>query len=833
MVQIINDYGAKWYFGVDSLNECLKQYYELKHKFICAKDYIYIQKDENNNESYGKPVKIYASYKTSKDFVRLTKRASEDEKNFYVIIPDKIKCCLFNDIEWSLEWKTEEKIKIRYTELMMNFMNKHNILTNKEDFYFLTSSESKTNKGSLHAHNPKVCFNNIKEQEIFMNEFHKELNEDDFYIQEKAKSINFKQSFIDMGIYNNNRCIRLPFSGKKKQDNKTYRHFQPANTDDYDFTYYTITDTQEADENIINVSKFDKDIKVNKRPHSKNLSQIQELLDNNKTETIIGSVKGNIIQLKNKGENRLCPLSNITHNNNNAYLVYKKDGLHFCCHSDKCQDKSLLLMKHNITPDKKEKEIKFIEPPFKYYYHQYMEKRATFKDEHGNDNGTFKELQKQFIKDINEFVVQITGSSEPYYLYKVYEEKEGIWQPIWRPKKAKALREIYRPFSIYIKMVCILGVDYYDNNVYKKQYVKEDCRPYENISDIPKDTFNTYDGLFISKPDAEEKGKENPEFVLKFIMKAWANDNVIHYNQIINWMAHLIQKPWIKMKSSLVLQGLEGCGKGMIIQILGKILGHKYFYQPTDISEILGTFNHMLDNKLLVYANEMLWGGDKKQAGILKKLLTEERRTSNMKNMPQRELSNFINWLFDSNESWVIPAGVRERRYSVFKVGNHIYTLTDAQIKSIYNFCPYSFAKFLYNVDLTGFNPHQHLNTEGLKEQKQLSMIAPHKFILHTLENNTEYYDGTYINKASIHEDFLKSSYAGSYHRDPKSFWIEIYKIFGKLDTKRRIEKDLTGMDTINKTNIKIPHTLMPKLDIAIKQFNTLYDCQMVEINND
>ena len=115
-----------------------------------------------------------------------------------------------------------------------------------------------------------------------MNEFYKELNEDDFYIQEKAKSINFKQSFIDMGIYNNNRCIRLPFSGKKKQDNKTYRHFQPMNTDDYDFSYYTITDTQEADDNIINVSKFDKDVKSNKRPHSKNLSQIQELLDNNK-----------------------------------------------------------------------------------------------------------------------------------------------------------------------------------------------------------------------------------------------------------------------------------------------------------------------------------------------------------------------------------------------------------------------------------------------------------------------------------------------------------------------------------------------------------------------
>ena len=834
MVQIVDDYGAKWYVGANSLEPCLENAEKSKHKFICAKDYLYITKDADGNETYSKPVKIYASYKTSKDFVRLTKRASDDDKNFYVIVPEKTKCCLFNDIEWSLEWKTEEYIKNRYISLMTNFMDKHNILTNKDDFYFLSASEIKTNKGSLHCHNPKVCFNNIKEQEIFMNEFNKELTEDDYYIQEKAKSINFQQCFIDMGIYNKNRCVRLPFSGKKKQDNKTYRHFQPLNNDDYDFSYYTITDTQEADDNIINVSKFDKDVKANKRPHSKNFSQIQELLDNNKTDTIIGSVKGSIIQLKNKNESRLCPLSNTTHNNNNAYLVYKKDGLHFCCHSDKCKDKSLLLMKHDIKQDKPEKEIKFKEPPFKYYYHQYMAKMTTFKDENGNYNGTFKEFQKQFIKDINEFVVQITGSSEPYYLYKVYEEKEGIWQPIWRPKKAKALKDIYRPFSIYKGLVCVLGVDYYDNSPYKSQYVKEDCRPYEKASDIPKDTFNTYDGLFISKERAEERGKDSPEFVLNFIKKAWANDNETHYNQIIKWMAHLIQRPWIKMKSSLVLQGLEGCGKGMIIQLLGKILGHKYFYQPTDISEILGTFNYMLDNKLLVYANEMIWGGDKKQAGILKKLLTEERRTSNMKNMPQRELSNFINWLMDSNEGHIVPAGVRERRYNVFKVGNYIYTLTEQQVKSIYDFCPYSFAKFLYNVDLTGFNPHKHLNTDGLKEQKQLSMSAPHKFILYTLENNQEYYDGTYRNKAEIHDEFLKSSYSGSYHRDPKSFWIEVYKIFGTLDTKRKVEKDLTGMDLINKQQPKrVPYTIFPKLDSAITHFNMLYDCQMVDILTD
>ena len=113
-------------------------------------------------------------------------------------------------------------------------------------------------------------------------------------------------------------------------------------------------------------------------------------------------------------------------------------------------------------------------------------------------------------------------------------------------------------------------------------------------------------------------------------------------------------------------------------------------------------------------------------------------------------------------------------------------------------------------------------------------MSAPHKFILYTLENNQEYYDGTYRNKAEIHEEFLRSSYSGSYHRDPKSFWIEVYKIFGTLDTKRKVEKDLTGMDLINKQQPKrVPYTIFPKLDSAIKHFNMLYDCQMVDILTD
>ncbi len=98
MVQQINDYNAVWFNGKGGLDECLINAEKSKHKFICAKDYQYII-TENNEEKYSKPTKIYASYKNTREFIKHTKNVEQNEKNFYVIIPDKTPCCLFADLE--------------------------------------------------------------------------------------------------------------------------------------------------------------------------------------------------------------------------------------------------------------------------------------------------------------------------------------------------------------------------------------------------------------------------------------------------------------------------------------------------------------------------------------------------------------------------------------------------------------------------------------------------------------------------------------------------------------------------------------------------------------
>ena len=815
MVQQIPDYNAVWFLGKGSLEECLVNAEKLKHKFIVAKDY--------QDKVGDKVSKIYGSYKNSREFVKCTKNVEQNEKTFYVIVPDKVKCCLFGDLEWNLQWNTEDHIKSKFVQSVITTAKNINVEMKETDFLFLSASDTSKNKGSLHVHNPYVCFNNIEEQRVFFNSVEKCLTDDDYFIDETEKSY-IQKTFIDFGVYNKNRQIRLPFSGKRKQDGISYRPLMPADAENFDFPQYTIVDVNDAEDNIVNVATLPKDITITKK-QAWNKQLIQSILDSQNLGVSVETFKGNnLIQLKNKLGSRKCPISNMTHENNNAYLVIKDNKLNYCCHSEHCKGK------HNVIYEqKREDKLLHEEPPFEWYYHEYHKMKAKCEDEE-KFSIELTNLQEKFMTEINQYIVRITGASEIYYLYRVIREKDGIRFVDWRAKKHESLRRLYEAFNITLNKKIVLGITFYLKAASKVSYLFEDCKPYENMNSKDKDpnSFNTFDGLTISKEDAIEKGNNDPTEILNFISKAWANDNEEHYNYILNWMAHLIQKPWIKMKTSMVLQGTEGCGKGMIIQILGKIVGYKHFYQPTDISDLLGNFNSMLENKLLVYANEMLWGGDKKAAGVLKKLLTEERMTLNEKNMPKREVSNCINWFFDSNESWIVPAGCRERRYSVFKVGNFIYTLTPAELERIYNFCPYSFAKVLYTRNISGFNPHKHLSTDGLKEQKQLTMCPVHKFWLSMIENQPETF-GTEQIKSSIHEDFLRSSYSGQYQRDSRCFWIETNKVFGKLPEVRKRTKD--DPLAFKQDDNRYYHITLPTHEEAAKRFNELYDCSMLCAN--
>ena len=341
---LLHEMNSTWYLGKtenEPLSTCINEAKALKHNFICAFDYF--------ESCMTRPTKIFGSYKNSRQFFKATKNTPSEERCFYVIIPEDKPCCLFGDLEWDLSWKTEQDIKLKFIDLVQEKLSSISISVNKQDFLFASASQISTNKGSLHVHLPTICFNSINDQLRFFNSVSNLMSDDWFFIDETDKSYILK-TFIDFGVYNKNRQIRLPYSSKKNKLGIGVRPLIPDKLSeiDFDFNQWTIVNIEYCSETI-DVSSFPIDIKCSKRKIW-NKDLIQHILDKQQLNVSVETFKGNnLIPLKNKQKARICPINGESNKGDNSFLVIKNNKLHYHCHDEGCKGKSKII--HEFEED--------------------------------------------------------------------------------------------------------------------------------------------------------------------------------------------------------------------------------------------------------------------------------------------------------------------------------------------------------------------------------------------------------------------------------------------------------------------------------------------------
>jgi chloramphenicol 3-O-phosphotransferase len=89
---------------------------------------------------------------------------------------------------------------------------------------------------------------------------------------------------------------------------------------------------------------------------------------------------------------------------------------------------------------------------------------------------------------------------------------------------------------------------------------------------------------------------------------------------LIGLLARWAQHPEKVGEVALVLRGVEGAGKGTVADILKEWFKHHYVHIQQS-RHLLGNFNAHLIDALLVFADEVVWGGDKAGDGEVLKLL--------------------------------------------------------------------------------------------------------------------------------------------------------------------------------------------------------------------
>lgn len=236
--------------------------------------------------------------------------------------------------------------------------------------------------------------------------------------------------------------------------------------------------------------------------------------------------------------------------------------------------------------------------------------------------------------------------------------------------------------------------------------------------------YNLFRG-FPVKPDDRPNPEKRCPYILDLVRNVLCKGEEYKATALLDWSAHLVQRPWEKPTWAIGVQGKRGIGKTTYFQkVLGGLLG-PHFKTVSHPDQILGRWaGSVLQDALLIYLGEMVWAGDKQAEQVLKKLISDGDFLGERKYQDAEKMQNFARFAADSNEDWIFPAGSDERRFlameaSAARKGDLKYW--DALNKEIENGGLEAFMAFLLNRKIESHMHGPPPATQELQTQKMLS----------------------------------------------------------------------------------------------------------------
>jgi hypothetical protein len=214
------------------------------------------------------------------------------------------------------------------------------------------------------------------------------------------------------------------------------------------------------------------------------------------------------------------------------------------------------------------------------------------------------------------------------------------------------------------------------------------------------------------------------------------NGDPILFDYTMGWLARMFQEPDVPGEVALVFKGKKGCGKGIFGRWVVRAWG-QHGIQISSGNHLVGRFNAHLRDCVCIFADEAFFAGDRAHEGVLKALITETTVVVEGKYKDAVVAPNMTHIIMASNDDWVIPASVDERRYCVYdvpgtRVGDHAYFA--AINEQMENGGLAAMIHELKGRDLSCFNVRSVPDNDALDAQKQHSLDTLDKWLLTALE---------------------------------------------------------------------------------------------------
>jgi len=569
-----------------------------------------------------------------------------------------------------------------------------------------------------------------------------------YCIQSKLEYFNIQNKIheitgYDKSVYSNGRNFRMIYQSKAEKDSKPftpYNHKEPEDIFKH-IIQYTSDNAMypyEIKPCIIKSSPpvsppsplspsssnddFDMEIKI---------KQLKKLLDGIETRYEyddwwkVGSIIAKESNYSPDGFKLFKEWSEKDESNFNLDYC-KTQWKHWNKNRDK-QEYSIGTLKKWYNEENDDKDYTDLDNVYQHIYFNHPTEPLKWISIDGKFTWDGKENIDGLVEYINKELIFIKETGETI----IIDNKE------WYLKKKQHLMELFAPKTFTnIKNKQMNPANIWFNHKDRREVLKIGFDPTENPD---PNIFNIWTGMRIKKNIANEFDVNDCQPLLDHIKNRWCNCDEDQYNYVLNWLAHIVQKPWIKMGVVLCLRSKQGAGKGIILNIMRKIIGDKHYFQCNNLDQLTGNFNGIGEGKILTNLDEAFWGKDKKKEGMLKNLITEETKLVNKKNKENYIIEDFCNYLVSTNNDCFIPASENERRFYALEVSDELSGIQTKDKKDLIdlllNCPPESFAKYLYNRDISTYNPRIFNKTPLLQEQVEHSWCSVRKWWFNVINN--------------------------------------------------------------------------------------------------
>lgn len=337
-----------------------------------------------------------------------------------------------------------------------------------------------------------------------------------------------------------------------------------------------------------------------------------------------------------------------------------------------------------------------------------------------------------------------------------------------------------------------------------------------------KGCYNIWTG-FVFKP------KENPTTSIfwDFVKEVICSSDLKACIYVKKWLAKVCQKPHL-LHTALVLIGPQGIGKNTFVETIGKLLG-KHYTPMSTLAELTSNFNYHLQNTVLAFVNEAIWGIDKKYLGLIKSLVTDRDQSTEQKGRDRRPAKNYKHFIFASNYSFPVAMDHDDRRFFTINVSD-IYKGNKPFFKKLYDWidAPGSLEGLLFDLlheDINDFDPKDNMPKTNSSFDSKLKTEGSFWNWMYSALDNGHFNVGQ---RSQASTEWMPSMPKSTFRNDYMC-WCEINKektIISEVEFWKIIKELFKSINTSRLTTNgdRINNYIFPALKTIRKEFETFFE---------